>query len=124
VLFAGAQNNDGRLEVLYPNSNAQIMHCYQSPNGTSTGSQNFFGATARQLTLTKDKLGRVTLNVQPALEVAVKYCGLRHLRCSTLPILALLFATLAGTARRRRPPARPRQRQPPALPPPPPPRPC
>jgi hypothetical protein len=74
VLLAAAQNNDGRLEVLYTNSNTQIMHCYQNPNGTWTGGQNFFGATAQQVTLTREKLGRF----------------------STLPILALLLATLAG----------------------------
>jgi hypothetical protein len=44
------------------------------------GRQSIFGATAQQLTLTKDKLGRLALNVQRALEVAVKYCGPRHLR--------------------------------------------
>ena len=60
VLLAAAQNNDGRLEVIYTNASTQIMHCYQNPNGTWTGGISF-GGTAQQVTLTKDKLGRLTL---------------------------------------------------------------
>lgn len=60
VLLAAAQNNDGRLEVIYTNSATQIMHCYQNANGTWSGGISF-GGTAQQVTLTKDKLGRLTL---------------------------------------------------------------